>query len=129
MSITKAANPTRPPIDAPTITPIFTLLFSNTESRPTVKSMTPNVSKSPDVAADMRRRTISFGLACAESKRRNPSSTITLPSVTEIMTICFSGILRILAKPETNAVRLSDPSPNKLIDPVSFRIIVSCSSA
>jgi hypothetical protein len=33
------------------------------------------------------------------------------------------------AKPETNAVRRSDPSPNVLMDPVSFRIIDACSSA
>ncbi len=33
------------------------------------------------------------------------------------------------ANPETNAVRRSDPSPNVLIDPVSFRIIAACSSA
>ena len=33
------------------------------------------------------------------------------------------------AKPDTNSVRRPDPSPNVLIDPVSFRIIVACSSA
>ena len=31
--------------------------------------------------------------------------------------------------PDKNAVRRSDPSPNVLIDPVSFRIIAACSSA
>ena len=54
---------------------------------------------------------------------------MTLPAVTEMMTICFSRILRIAAKPETNAVRRSDPSPNVLIFPVSLKIIVACSSA
>ena len=33
------------------------------------------------------------------------------------------------AKPETNSVRRSDPSPNVLIDPVSLIMICACSSA
>jgi len=35
----------------------------------------------------------------------------------------------MVAKPDMNAVRRSDPSPNVLMDPVSFRIIAACSSA
>jgi hypothetical protein len=45
------------------------------------------------------------------------------------MTICFSEIARMEIKPDTNAVRRSDPSPKVSIDPVSVNKILSCSRA
>ncbi len=102
---------------------------SITLSWPTLIAVTPNLSSSPDVAAVFRRDTISLGLVCAPLTRRKANSTMTLPSVTDTMIICVSAIFRIAAKPETNAIRRSDPSPNVWIDPVSLIMICACSSA
>ena len=122
--------PMTPPTDAPTIVPTLTAMFvSKTFSCPTLSDVSPNLSSWPDLAAVFRRETTSVGLDGAPSMRTNANSTITLPAVTDTMTICFSGTERICDKPVTNAARRSDPSPKVLMDPVRVNTIFSCSSS
>jgi hypothetical protein len=44
------------------------------------------------------------------------------------MTIWFSEMRRTAARPDTNAARRAEPSPNVLMDPVSFTTTLGCSS-
>ena len=45
------------------------------------------------------------------------------------MTIWFSEMRRTAARPDTNAARRAEPSPNVLMDPVSLRTTFGCSKA
>ena len=92
-----------------------TLLVLDTTFNP----INPNWFRPPDAAALSRSETMSAGLGFPGPALTNPNSTIMLPEVTEIITMYFSLIPRTAARPDTNAARRAEPSPNSLIDPVS----------